>query len=135
MNVVITGSTKGIGCGMAREFLKRGHNVVISSRRPDAVEQVAKDLRSIDPSLTVAGVACDVKPDSSSSRRERALCHCLANTSSSAPAARPCGSKAKRERETLARAGLRQRDAHFSGPTGGQGSSPWRVGRPGEPPV
>ena len=31
-NVVITGSTRGIGRGLAVEFLKRGHNVVVSSR-------------------------------------------------------------------------------------------------------
>ena len=28
--VVITGSTRGIGLGMANEFLNRGHQVVIS---------------------------------------------------------------------------------------------------------
>ena len=32
-NVVITGSTRGIGRGLAVEFLKRGHNVVVSSRK------------------------------------------------------------------------------------------------------
>ena len=38
MNVVITGSTKGIGLGMAREFVRLGHNVVVSSRRQAAVD-------------------------------------------------------------------------------------------------
>ena len=28
--VVITGGTRGIGLGMAKEFLSRGHNVVIT---------------------------------------------------------------------------------------------------------
>ena len=37
-NVVITGSTRGIGKGMAREFLNRGHNVVISGRTQDSVD-------------------------------------------------------------------------------------------------
>ena len=60
MNVVITGSTKGIGLGMAREFLKRGHNVVISSRRPDAVESTVHQLKQEAPALKVAGAACDV---------------------------------------------------------------------------
>jgi short-subunit dehydrogenase len=60
MNVVITGSTKGIGLGMAREFLKRNHNVVISSRRPDAVERVAAELRATAPGQRVVGCACDV---------------------------------------------------------------------------
>ena len=32
-NVVITGSTKGVGRGLADAFARLGHNVVITSRR------------------------------------------------------------------------------------------------------
>lgn len=60
MNIVITGSTKGIGLGMAREFLKRGHDVMISSRRSDAVDQVVADLREMFPNRTITGQVCDV---------------------------------------------------------------------------
>jgi short-subunit dehydrogenase len=60
MNVVITGSTKGIGLGMAREFLQRGHNVMISSRRADAVAAVVDELRAAFPDCVIGGVACDV---------------------------------------------------------------------------
>lgn len=60
MNVVITGSTKGIGLGMAREFLARGHDVVISSRRADAVEAAVADLGAAYPDRAVTGLACDV---------------------------------------------------------------------------
>jgi short-subunit dehydrogenase len=60
MNVVITGSTKGIGYGMAVEFLKRGHDVMISSRRPDAVENSVATLRTEFPARTISGQACDV---------------------------------------------------------------------------
>ena len=60
MNVVITGSTQGIGLGLAREFLRRGHDVVISSRRPDAVEQVVAELRTGWPDRKVVGCKCDV---------------------------------------------------------------------------
>jgi short-subunit dehydrogenase len=60
MNIVITGSTKGIGYGMAQEFLKRGHNVMVSSRRADAVEQVVTDLSGEFPQRTVLGRSCDV---------------------------------------------------------------------------
>ena len=42
--VVITGSTKGIGKGYAREFLRRGVNVVVSGRTQDAVDQALLDL-------------------------------------------------------------------------------------------
>jgi len=60
MNVVITGSTKGIGLGMAREFLKRGHDIMISSRRPEAVDDVVARLRDEAPDRQVAGRVCDV---------------------------------------------------------------------------
>jgi short-subunit dehydrogenase len=60
VNVVITGSTKGIGLGMAREFLKRGHDVMVSSRHPQAVEKAVADLRREFPQRKIAGHACDV---------------------------------------------------------------------------
>ncbi len=60
MNVVITGSTKGIGHGMAREFLRRGHDVMISSRRADAVAQTVADLGSEFPDRRILGESCDV---------------------------------------------------------------------------
>jgi len=34
VNVVITGSTRGIGIAMAKEFLKKDCNVTISGRAP-----------------------------------------------------------------------------------------------------
>jgi len=60
MNVVITGSTKGIGLGMAREFLRRGHDVMISSRTPQAVDEVVAELREAWPERNVVGRVCDV---------------------------------------------------------------------------
>ena len=60
MHVVITGSTKGIGLGLAREFLKRGHDVVISSRGPADVERVVAELQAVYPGRKVVGKACDV---------------------------------------------------------------------------
>jgi NAD(P)-dependent dehydrogenase (short-subunit alcohol dehydrogenase family) len=60
MNVVITGSTKGIGLGMAREFLRRGHAVMISSRGAAAVETTVAALRREFPQGRLAGCACDV---------------------------------------------------------------------------
>ena len=43
--VVITGSTRGIGFGLAREFLRRGHDVVVSGRASAAVEQAVAQLQ------------------------------------------------------------------------------------------
>jgi short-subunit dehydrogenase len=60
MNVVITGSTQGIGLGLAREFLQRGHDVMISSRRPQAVDEVVLELREEWPERNIAGRVCDV---------------------------------------------------------------------------
>ncbi len=59
--IVVTGSTRGIGNGMAAEFLRRGHAVVISGRSQAAVDQALTDLHP----LTVHGgklhgVACEV---------------------------------------------------------------------------
>ena len=59
MNVVITGSTKGIGRGMAREFVARGHKVVISSRRAAAVDAVVAELNAGAPGHA-SGLAADV---------------------------------------------------------------------------
>ena len=58
--VVITGSTKGIGLGLAREFLKRDCSVVISSRSRSMLEQVVADLRREFGTGRVAGQPCDV---------------------------------------------------------------------------
>jgi len=60
MNVVITGSTKGIGFGMAREFLQRGHSVVISSRGQPAVDAAVAKLAEEFPADHITGQACNV---------------------------------------------------------------------------
>jgi len=60
MNIVITGSTQGIGLGLARDFLGRGHDVIISSRRQNAVTEVVAELRAEWPERTIAGCPCDV---------------------------------------------------------------------------
>lgn len=63
MNVVITGSTRGIGLGLAREFLARGHAVMISGRRADTVAATVADLSANYPGR-VAGQSCDVTVES-----------------------------------------------------------------------
>jgi NAD(P)-dependent dehydrogenase (short-subunit alcohol dehydrogenase family) len=56
--IVITGSTKGIGYGLAEEFLKRGHNVVVSGRKQDALDNAVAKLSATHKN--VAGCLCDV---------------------------------------------------------------------------
>ncbi len=56
--VVITGSTRGIGLGMAKEFLLRGHNVVVTGTSDQSVE---KGLKNIGENKNVIGVTCLVE--------------------------------------------------------------------------
>ncbi len=58
--IVITGSTQGIGFGLAGEFLKLGCAVVISGRSPDRVEKAAASLSARFDGQRVAGFTCDV---------------------------------------------------------------------------
>jgi len=55
----MTGSTKGIGLGLAEEFLKRGHNVIISGRKQEAIDKTVATL-SAQYKHHVAGCLCDV---------------------------------------------------------------------------
>ncbi len=57
--IVITGSTKGIGYGLAEEFLKRGCKVVVSGRKQEALDEAVKTLAK-DHGTNVAGFLCDV---------------------------------------------------------------------------
>jgi len=56
--IVITGSTQGIGKGLAREFLRRGHNVVIAGRNAERVSETIAILKR-EPG-EVDGQPCDV---------------------------------------------------------------------------
>ena len=55
---VITGSTKGIGKAIAEEYAKAGAKVVISSRKADACEKVANELK--EQGLDALPIACHV---------------------------------------------------------------------------
>ena len=59
-SVVITGSTRGIGLGLAREFLRRGHGVMISSRSQSDCDEVADNLRKTFTDSRVGSKVCDV---------------------------------------------------------------------------
>lgn len=57
-NVVITGSTRGIGFGLAREFALRGHNVAIAGRTRQAIDEAIERIGDVSGSLI--GSPCDV---------------------------------------------------------------------------
>jgi short-subunit dehydrogenase len=60
--IVITGSTRGIGHGLALEFLKRGHQVVINGRNSKQVQKIIKEFER--PGYSALGVAGDVTEES-----------------------------------------------------------------------
>lgn len=45
LRVVVTGSSRGIGKALAREFLRTGDSVVITARDPQAVQEAVEQLR------------------------------------------------------------------------------------------
>ncbi|GAB4852587.1 Probable chlorophyll(ide) b reductase nyc1, chloroplastic [Ancistrocladus abbreviatus] len=59
-NVVITGSTRGLGKALAREFLLSGDRVVVASRSADSVDATVKELHeSLKEMKTVNGEALE----------------------------------------------------------------------------
>jgi NAD(P)-dependent dehydrogenase (short-subunit alcohol dehydrogenase family) len=58
--IVITGSTRGLGLQLAREFLRRGCTVAVSGRSPAAVDAAVAGLNAEFPRARVHGIACDV---------------------------------------------------------------------------
>lgn len=58
--VVVTGSTKGLGLGLASAFLDLGANVVVSGRGAADVEAVVARLGERWPKEQLLGFACDV---------------------------------------------------------------------------
>jgi NAD(P)-dependent dehydrogenase (short-subunit alcohol dehydrogenase family) len=58
--IVITGSTRGIGYGLAEEFLRRGCAVTVSGRSRESTERAVEQLSAEFDRNRVFGSACDV---------------------------------------------------------------------------
>ena len=58
--IVITGSTRGIGRGLAEEFLGRGCSVAISGRTAATVAEVVAELGAVHDPAHLTGAACDI---------------------------------------------------------------------------
>jgi len=58
--IVITGSTRGIGYGLAESFLQHGCSVTISGRNSESTGQTVKALASKYDNAHVLGIPCDV---------------------------------------------------------------------------
>jgi NAD(P)-dependent dehydrogenase (short-subunit alcohol dehydrogenase family) len=58
-SAIVTGSTKGIGRGIAASLAEHGANVAINSRTPEAVEETAAELDA-EAAGDVIGIAADV---------------------------------------------------------------------------
>lgn len=68
-SIVITGSTRGIGRGLAAEFLKRGHDVTVSGRTAAAVDEAVAALAPVAADgARVFGTACAVDDPSALQR-------------------------------------------------------------------
>jgi chlorophyll(ide) b reductase len=66
LNVVITGSAKGIGKALAREFLRAGDRVLVTSRTPTGLRKVMAQLREeVSSDIDVLGMDCDVSSPAS----------------------------------------------------------------------
>lgn len=63
-NIVITGSTRGIGLGLAVAFLERGCRVVISGRTQEGVDISVAKLSKNHDAANILGMPCDVRDGS-----------------------------------------------------------------------
>src|SRR5688572_23247223 len=59
-NILITGASSGLGAGMAREFARRGRNLVLCARRSDRLLELQAELRSSAPDIRAVVHTLDV---------------------------------------------------------------------------
>lgn len=59
--IIITGSTRGIGFGLAEQFLELGQQVVVSGRRQESVDLAVSKLSRDYPGENILGFPCDMR--------------------------------------------------------------------------
>lgn len=59
-HVVITGSTRGIGWGLAKRFIEAECKVTVNGRSPTSVDAAVRKLKAAYPTAQVQGYAADV---------------------------------------------------------------------------
>lgn len=59
-HIVITGGSRGIGFGLAKEFLKRGNRVTISGRKSESLELAVEKLSEVTGNGEIKGFQCNV---------------------------------------------------------------------------
>ena len=59
-NAIITGSSRGIGKAIACRMAEHGAHVIITSRKLDACEEVAKDINNKFGANTAKAIACNI---------------------------------------------------------------------------
>lgn len=74
-SVIVTGSTRGIGRGIAEAFYAAGADVVVNSRNEDAVEETANELvtNGVDSHIEKPGSAIGIPADLSDPAQIEAL--------------------------------------------------------------
>ena len=59
-NILITGASSGLGYTLAKQFASKGRNLALCARRTDRLEELRKEIATIDPNVKVFIRALDV---------------------------------------------------------------------------
>lgn len=59
-NILITGASSGLGAGMARIFASKGHNLALTARRLDRLEDLRTELLAANPGIEIVVHQLDV---------------------------------------------------------------------------
>ena len=60
---IVTGSTRGIGRGIAKRFAEEGCHVIINGRRPEEVDAVCREIEALGTGVRAVPAAADVSQE------------------------------------------------------------------------